>query len=166
MFNYCRWWLLGSACLNTTVIEYTKTSALAVVLSARWLQLYITRVTSYCKCNADDVATFPGRDEKGWSMYIDDSRSWFMHRGKPIDRTEGGIHLRSTVGVLLDLDQGRLQYFIDKRPHGPSSAFTDHLRGVFYPAVSLNRNIQLTLHSGLQPPGTSTSNIQGAKSFT
>ena len=33
-------------------------------------------------------------------------------------------------------------------------AFTD-LCGVFYPAVSLNRNVQVTLHSALDPPGSS-----------
>jgi hypothetical protein len=35
-------------------------------------------------------------------------------------------------------------------------AFVD-LCGVFYPAVSLNRNVQVTLHSALDPPPSSSS---------
>lgn len=35
-------------------------------------------------------------------------------------------------------------------------AFVD-LHGVFYPAVSLNRNVQVTLHSALDPPPSSAS---------
>lgn len=35
-------------------------------------------------------------------------------------------------------------------------AFVD-LCGVFYPAVSLNRNVQVTLHSALDPPPASAS---------
>ena len=35
-------------------------------------------------------------------------------------------------------------------------AFVD-LHGVFYPAVSLNRNVQVTLHSALDPPPASAS---------
>jgi len=34
-----------------------------------------------------------------------------------------------------------------------SVAFTD-LSGVFYPAVSLNRNVTVTLHSALDPPSS------------
>lgn len=37
-----------------------------------------------------------------------------------------------------------------------SVAFQD-LCGVFYPAVSLNRNVQVTLHSALDPPSGSAS---------
>ena len=36
---------------------------------------------------------------------------------------------------------------------GPPRVF-DGLDGVFYPAVSLNRNVTLTLTSGLEPPTT------------
>lgn len=35
-------------------------------------------------------------------------------------------------------------------------AFND-LCGVFYPAVSLNRNVQVTLHSALDPPSAISS---------
>jgi len=58
----------------------------------------------------------------------------------------------STVGVLLDLDRHQLSYFVNEEPQG-SVAFTD-LCGVFYPAVSLNRNVTVTLHSALDPPSS------------
>ena len=38
-------------------------------------------------------------------------------------------------------------------------AFTD-LCGVYYPAVSLNRNVQVTLHSALDPPSSVLSSCQ------
>jgi len=91
-----------------------------------------------------------GKDEKGWSMYIDNARSWLMHSGQHVERTAGGIQIGSIVGVLLDLERRTLTYYLDGERHGPV-AFTD-LYGVFYPAISVNRNVQLTLHSGLDPP--------------
>jgi len=93
-------------------------------------------------------------------MYVDNTRSWFMHRGKHSCRTDGGIGPTSVVGVLLDLrGTGTLSFYINGEPHG-QVAFRD-LCGiqvvggggdVFYPAVSINRNIQLTLQSGLAVP--------------
>ena len=83
-------------------------------------------------------------------MYVDNKRSWFMHKDVHTDRTDGGIKMGSVIGVLLDLDLGQLSYFINGEPHGPI-AFKK-LNGVFYPAFSLDRNVQMTLHSGLQPP--------------
>ena len=83
-------------------------------------------------------------------MYIDNKRSWFMHHDIHTDRTDGGIKCGSVIGVLLDLHRHTLSYFVDGEPHGPI-AFTN-LHGVFYPAVSINRNVQVTLHSGLSPP--------------
>lgn len=96
-----------------------------------------------------------GKDEKGWSMYIDDKRSWFMHNNDHSERTEGGIKRGSVVGLLLDLDRHRLSYFVDGFPHGPI-AFKN-LHGVFFPALSINRNIQVTLRTGLEPPSESDS---------
>jgi len=91
-----------------------------------------------------------GKDDKGWSMYVDNKRSWFMHADMHTDRTSGGISQSSTIGVLLDLKRNTLSYFINGEPHGPV-AFSG-LNGVYFPAVSLNRNVQVTLHTGLTPP--------------
>ncbi|XP_033734829.1 E3 ubiquitin-protein ligase TRIM9-like isoform X1 [Pecten maximus] len=91
-----------------------------------------------------------GKDDKGWGMYIDDSRSWFMHQDSHSDRTEGGIKCGSVIGVLLDLDKRMLSYYVDEEPHGPI-AFTN-LLGVFFPAISINRNVQVTLRTGIEPP--------------
>lgn len=94
--------------------------------------------------------TATGKDARGWAMYIDGKRSWFMHNSEHTDRTEGGIRKGSVVGVLLDLRQHTLSFFVDGHPHGPI-AFTG-LQGVYYPAVSLNHNVTVTLHSGLEVP--------------
>ncbi|KAK6183695.1 hypothetical protein SNE40_011124 [Patella caerulea] len=91
-----------------------------------------------------------GKDDKAWSMYIDNQRSWFINRDEHANRTNGGISPGSVIGMLLDLNQHTLSYFINDQPHGPI-AFTD-LHGVFFPAVSINRNVQVTLRSGLEPP--------------
>ncbi|XP_015116542.1 E3 ubiquitin-protein ligase TRIM9 isoform X1 [Diachasma alloeum] len=92
-----------------------------------------------------------GKDDKGWSMYIDRQRSWFMHGGGHAQRTEGGVQQGSTVGVLLDLDTTHtLRFFVDGQPQG-GIAFRD-LYGVFYPAVSLNRGVTVTLHTAIDPP--------------
>ena len=91
-----------------------------------------------------------GKDEKSWSMYIDNRRSWFMHQDKHSNRTEGGIARGSVIGILLDLNKHTLSYFVNGEPHGPI-AFED-IHGVFFPAFSINRNVQLTVHSGLDPP--------------
>lgn len=102
-----------------------------------------------------DKCQMLGKDEKGWSMYIDDKRSWFMHNNDHSERTEGGIKRGSVVGLLLDLDRHRLSYFVDGFPHGPI-AFKN-LHGVFFPALSINRNIQVSLRTGLEPPSESDS---------
>lgn len=58
-----------------------------------------------------------------------------------LSRAEGGITKGSTVGVLLDLMKHTLTFFINKEQHGPV-AF-ENMEGVFMPAVSLNRNVQV-----------------------
>uniref|UniRef100_A0A3P9BCJ4 Tripartite motif containing 67 n=1 Tax=Maylandia zebra TaxID=106582 RepID=A0A3P9BCJ4_9CICH len=73
-----------------------------------------------------------GKDDKAWAM------------------AEGGITKGSTVGVLLDLTKRTLTFYINKEQHGPT-AF-ENLDGVFVPAVSLNRNVQVSLT--LLPPPT------------
>ncbi|XP_071162888.1 E3 ubiquitin-protein ligase TRIM9-like isoform X1 [Mytilus edulis] len=91
-----------------------------------------------------------GKDDKAWSMYIDDSRSWFLHNDEHRNRTDGGIQRGSVIGILLNLEKHLMCYYVDEQPHGPI-AFND-LRGVFFPAVSINRNVQVTLRTGLAPP--------------
>ena len=49
-------------------------------------------------------------------MYIDHQRSWFLHNNVHSNRTEGGIDVGSTVGVLLDLDRHQLSYFVNEEP--------------------------------------------------
>ncbi|CAH2076303.1 unnamed protein product, partial [Iphiclides podalirius] len=91
-----------------------------------------------------------GSDALGWAMYIDGSRSWFVHGGAHGGRAAGGIASGRTVGVLLDLTRGTLRFAVDECAQG-DVAFTG-LRGAFYPAVSLNRGVAVTLEPGLQPP--------------
>ena len=55
-----------------------------------------------------------GKDDKGWSMYIDRKRSWFMHCGIHVNRCEGGIQPGSTVGVLLDLERHQLSFYVNE----------------------------------------------------
>ena len=73
-----------------------------------------------------------------------------MHDSHHSDRQDDGVGAQSVIGVLLDLNQRTLSFFLNGVPHGPI-AFTD-LDGTFYPAISLNRNLQATLHTGLEPP--------------
>ena len=91
-----------------------------------------------------------GKDDKSWSMYIDSNRSWFLHNNAHTDRTDGGIGVGCVVGVLLDLNKRTLQYIVNDQRQGPV-AFSD-LHGVFFPAISLNRNVQVTVHPGLDIP--------------
>lgn len=98
--------------------------------------------------------TILGKDTKAWSMYADASRSWFRHNNAHFQRHLGGIETGAVVGVLLDVNSFSLTFFLNDEERGsiqlPSS---DEM---FYPAVSLNRNVQLSLQSGLRPPDCST----------
>ncbi|XP_035865877.1 E3 ubiquitin-protein ligase TRIM9 isoform X7 [Phyllostomus discolor] len=91
-----------------------------------------------------------GKDDKAWAMYVDNNRSWFMHNNSHTNRTEGGITKGATIGVLLDLNRKTLTFFINDEQQGPI-AF-ENVEGMFFPAVSLNRNVQVTLHTGLPVP--------------
>ncbi|XP_041044126.1 tripartite motif-containing protein 67 isoform X10 [Carcharodon carcharias] len=73
-----------------------------------------------------------GKDDKAWAM------------------TEGGICKGTTIGVLLDLSKHMLSFYINNMQQGPV-AF-DNLEGIFVPAISINRNVQVTLHTGLEVP--------------
>lgn len=96
------------------------------------------------------ISSLTGKDDKGFAMYIDRQRSWFQHNSIHERRVEGGISTGSTVGVLLDLERHTLHFIVNEMPQG-SVAFRD-LYGVFYPAVSVNRGVTLTLHTGLFAP--------------
>lgn len=91
-----------------------------------------------------------GKDSKGWAMYIDRQRSWFMHNDVHENRQDGGIETGCTVGVLLDLVKHQLSFFVNDEPQGPV-AFRN-MYGMFYPAISINRGVTVTLHSSLDPP--------------
>ena len=81
-----------------------------------------------------------------------------MHNGQHTNRLTGGITVGSVIGVLLDLNQGTLRFYKNDQPHGPI-AFANLTQGeVYYPAVSLNKNVHLTLASGLAPPSSSSIN--------
>ncbi|XP_045436837.1 E3 ubiquitin-protein ligase TRIM9 isoform X16 [Pipistrellus kuhlii] len=73
-----------------------------------------------------------GKDDKAWAI------------------TEGGIGKGATIGVLLDLNRKTLTFFVNDEQQGPI-AF-ENMEGLFFPAVSLNRNVQVTLHTGLPVP--------------
>nr|XP_029138175.1 E3 ubiquitin-protein ligase TRIM9 isoform X3 [Labrus bergylta] len=93
-----------------------------------------------------------GKDDKAWAMYVDNNRSWFMHNNSHTNRcrTDGGISKGSTIGVLLDFSRGILIFLINDEQQGPV-AF-ESLEGAYYPAISINRNVQVTLHTGLPIP--------------
>ncbi|XP_053331144.1 E3 ubiquitin-protein ligase TRIM9 isoform X6 [Spea bombifrons] len=96
-----------------------------------------------------------GKDDKAWAMYVDNNRSWFMHNNSHTNRTEGGITKGATVGVVLDFTRRTLTFCINEEQQGPV-AF-ENMEGLFFPAVSLNRNVQVTLHTGLPIPEFYTS---------
>ncbi|XP_038612768.1 E3 ubiquitin-protein ligase TRIM9 isoform X4 [Tachyglossus aculeatus] len=73
-----------------------------------------------------------GKDDKAWAI------------------TEGGITKGATIGILLDLNRKTLTFSINDDQQGPV-AF-ENMEGLFFPAVSLNRNVQVTLHTGLPVP--------------
>ncbi|KAB0398394.1 hypothetical protein E2I00_009350, partial [Balaenoptera physalus] len=109
--------------------------------------------------------TMLGKDDKAWAMYVDSKRSWFMHCSSHTNRTEGGVCKGATVGVLLDLNEHTLTFFINGQQQGPT-AFS-HVDGVFMPALSLNRNVQVprALRAGarLPPPGPGPAALRRAK---
>ncbi|GFX26793.1 tripartite motif-containing protein 67 [Trichonephila clavipes] len=102
-----------------------------------------------------------GKDDKGWGMYIDHQRSWFLHADSHESRTEGGIEVGSVIGILLDLEQHQLSFYVNDERQGPI-AFTD-LHGVFFPAFSVNRNVQITIQTALEPPPGAGLDISSCK---
>lgn len=66
--------------------------------------------------------------------------------GREPCRTDGGIAKGSTIGVLLDFSRGIIIFLINDEQQGPV-AF-EGLEGVYYPAISINRNVQVRNRSG------------------
>lgn len=64
-----------------------------------------------------------GSDALGWAMYIDGSRSWFVHGGAHGGRAGGGIARGAAVGVLLDLTRGTLRFTVDDRPQVTTTTY-------------------------------------------
>ena len=133
-----KWWQWVSSLAESSFVLFpiTKTKCVKYVFLFFYYQFWF-----FC---------FAGKDDKAWSMYIDYQRSWFIHMDEHTNRTDGGIKRSTVIGCLLDLGHHTLSYYIDDEPHGPI-AFTD-LHGVFFPAVSINRNVQVSLRTGLEPP--------------
>ena len=93
-----------------------------------------------------------GKDDKAWAVYVDSSRSWFQHGNEHLFRSEGGIGKGSTMGLLLDLDNCLLTFYCNGQKRGPVEFQSLENVDVVYPAFSLNRNVSLTLYTGLDPP--------------
>lgn len=83
-------------------------------------------------------------------MYIDDKRSWFLHSDKHVQRTEGGIENGSIVGILLNLQDNHVCFYVNDEKQGTLEL--SDVKGTLYPAISLNRNVQVTINSGLELP--------------
>ncbi|XP_042891724.1 E3 ubiquitin-protein ligase TRIM9-like [Penaeus japonicus] len=144
---------------GVTCESYEHRVALASVGFSRGRHYWQFTVDSY-DANADvvfgvarlkvDREGMLGNDVHGWAMYIDHQRSWFLHGAAHHGRSDGGVGVGSTVGVLLDLNHGTLTFYVNDEQQG-DVAFTD-LEGLMYPAVSVNRNVTVTLHTSLDPP--------------
>lgn len=102
-----------------------------------------------------------GKCGGSWSMYIDSERSWFMHGGEHFDRTSGGVRAGDTVGLLLNLPEKVLTFYVNGDLQGSLSLTA--ISGVLYPAISLNRSVVLTALTGLHPPKKYQSTSSEAK---
>jgi len=100
-------------------------------------------------CNKDSIL---GKDGKSWSVYVDSTRSWFQHNNAHLFRSEGGVETGSTIGLLLDLDHCLLTFYCNDEKHGPIEFPSLQNVEMVYPAFSLNRNVSMTLYTGLSPP--------------
>lgn len=67
-----------------------------------------------------------------------------MDHSVALRRSDGGIGKGATIGVLLDFARRIVIFLINDEQQGPV-AF-EGLEGVYYPAISLNRNVQVQNH--------------------
>mgnify|MGYP002384851992 CR=1 FL=1 len=86
-----------------------------------------------------------GQDSKSWCMYIDHQRSWFMHNNQHRTRLNRGIQHGSVVGILVDFETKVLKFFLDDQEHGTMKLIDLQENEIYYPAVSLNKNVHVTL---------------------
>uniref|UniRef100_A0AC35UI54 B30.2/SPRY domain-containing protein n=1 Tax=Rhabditophanes sp. KR3021 TaxID=114890 RepID=A0AC35UI54_9BILA len=96
-----------------------------------------------------------GKDGLGWSIYADGERSWFLHGDNHHGRSNYGIEKGSVIGLLLNCDKGTLTFFMNKKPlvvDNCQFAFKNLPKQIFYPAVSVNFNSQVTFKTGIAPP--------------
>jgi len=63
-----------------------------------------------------------------------------------------GIDVGSTIGLYLDLDKCLLSFYCNDEKHGPIEFPSLEDVDIVYPAFSMNRNVTMTLYSGLKPP--------------
>jgi len=78
----------------------------------------------------------------GTDDYLRNTRSSSCSLAVWLCRTDGGIGKGATIGILLDFTRRILIFLINDEQQGPV-AF-EALEGVYYPAISLNRNVQVT----------------------
>ncbi len=81
----------------------------------------------------------------GLALYLVSASSFIYSLFSPSLSTDGGISKGATVGVLLDFSRGILLFLINDEQQGPVAFNT--LEGMYYPAISLNRNVQVTFIS-------------------
>lgn len=59
--------------------------------------------------------TILGKDIHGWAMYLDERRLWYLHNGEHHSRTDVGVCEGGVVGIRLDCDLGRLNFYLNDR---------------------------------------------------
>ncbi|GMT09316.1 hypothetical protein PFISCL1PPCAC_613 [Pristionchus fissidentatus] len=98
-----------------------------------------------------------GKDLHGWSMYVDEKRSWYYHNDEHEGRVEGGVRKGDVIGVRLDCDRGTLDFTINDRKRiskTGSFAFTTMPRLRYYPAFSINCKAAITVHTAIPSPSS------------
>ena len=63
-----------------------------------------------------------------------------------------GVDTGSVIGLYLDFDKCQITFYCNDEKHGPIEFPSLEDVDVVYPAFSLNRNVTMTLHTGIAPP--------------